>query len=129
MHISLSVMTHDELLNFKAQLVHQPYKQNGALWELLLVRRKNNSDEPPTTVVLIRFQHTLVDGVGSFHLLNKMVQPQNVQLTKEISKKPGNISPIWYLGMPYDFVETCRETSRSGCLAKDGKVRRRPANI
>ncbi|OXA61957.1 uncharacterized protein LOC110842024 [Folsomia candida] len=117
-------MTHEDLVNFKAKLTHQPFKVNGPLWELLLVRKKNNSDEPPTTVALLRFQHTLIDGVGSFHLLKKMVQPQAEQCTKDItilSKKPGSISPIRYLRMPYDFMETCRESSRSGCLAKEGK--------
>ncbi|OXA39694.1 hypothetical protein Fcan01_25578 [Folsomia candida] len=114
-------LTQDQLIELQAKLTFQPYKLNAPLWELVLVRKQNNSGIVPTSIVLFRFHHTISDGTGIFHLLSKMIIPQTTEFTKQVSKKAGNLVPIRYLGMPYDFVQTCREGYQSGCLAPDKK--------
>ncbi|OXA63309.1 hypothetical protein Fcan01_00077 [Folsomia candida] len=113
-------ITHDQLIDLQAQLTFQPYKLNAPLWELVIGRRQNTSGVP-TSVVLFRFHHTISDGTGIFHLLSKMILPQTAELTKQVSRKAGSLTPIRYLGMPYDFVQTCREGYKSGSLAPDKK--------
>ncbi|XP_035711164.1 uncharacterized protein LOC118436710 [Folsomia candida] len=117
-------VTPEQLLELQISLTFQPFKEDEPLWEIIIVRRKYDPTVAPSSIVIFRFHHTMTDGNGVFHMFRKMALPHSTKLGKaETYTIPPamNRSPARYLGMPYDFVATCREGSRSGCLVEDTK--------
>ncbi|XP_021953623.2 putative diacyglycerol O-acyltransferase MT3172 isoform X1 [Folsomia candida] len=110
-----SNMRDHEVANFQTQLTFKPFKINQPLWEVVIVRKASSS----IFELMFRFHHSVSDGAGILHMLGKMRIPQGPDAVWEKPRKSEHLSLLRYLSMPYDYVKTRREVSRTVGLVRN----------